>query len=93
MPARIYLPVPSQVRIELQKTNIRGVPMGTSHHLGRRFADEQVQRARELRLSGMSYREIGEQVGAGLWTARNWCIGTRRARPHDRIIAKRRAIP
>lgn len=62
------------------RRNHSGYRVGEDHHRAR-MSDEAVSRAIQLRQIGLSYRAIGEAVGASQWTVRDWCQGwTRWAR-------------
>jgi hypothetical protein len=37
-----------------------------------RYSDDTVERARTLHDAGYNYRQVGEAVGASLWTVRDW---------------------
>lgn len=41
------------------------------HHRAKR-SDADVERARQFREDGLSYREIGLALGVSMWTARDW---------------------
>ena len=62
------------------RRNHIGYRVGEDHQRAR-MSDDVVARAVELRATGLSYRAIGESVGASQWTVRDWCQGwTRWAR-------------
>lgn len=71
-----------------RRSNARGYPVGESHYRCR-HADAVVDRARQLRVAGMTYRQIAEEVGCSIGCAHDWINGRRR-RPQARVIATRR---
>lgn len=78
------------VRIEIKRTNLRGDPVGESHP-NTRYSDEIVAKARAMRARGMTYRAIGEIVGAHMDTVKAWCRNRYR-KPHARVMPRRRLI-
>jgi hypothetical protein len=77
--------------IEFVQTNARGIRCGERHHKVR-HANLVVDRARQLRASGMTYRAIGEALGVNFRTVWCWLTGRRRNSPAVRVVAKRRSI-
>jgi hypothetical protein len=77
---------PSETRVRLVPATARCAVLGESH--GRaRFTDAQVARARRLRASGWTLREVAAAVGCSVTTAWEWTAGGGRPAP-ARIVVK-----
>ncbi len=79
-----------KVRIEIQRTNLRGWPVG-EHHPRSKYSDEIVAKARAMRAQGITYRAIGQLFGAHPDTVKAWCHVKYR-KPHARVIPRRRLV-
>ena len=75
--------------LHFRQSNARGYPVGASH--GRaRHSDQVVEQARAWRAAGMTYRAIGEALGAPLSTVQAWTARRRRIVAPVRVIVTRR---